>query len=103
MNSYTNISRDNCSDLKHDLFNNYVTTSDKCQQCNEIENAEHFFFKCRKYHNYRIYLFTTIRIFHPLNLKLLLFGYSRFSLEQNIIIVDAVHHYINATKRFENN
>ena len=36
--------RNNCSDLKHDLFNNYVTTSDKCQNCNEIEKAEHAYF-----------------------------------------------------------
>ena len=81
--------RNNCSDLIHDLFNNYVTTSDKCQTCNEIENAEHFFFKCRRYHKYRIDLFTTTRILHPLNVKLLLFSDFRFSLEQNIIIVDA--------------
>ena len=29
--------------------------------------------------------------------------YNCNQLEQNMIIVDAVHHYINATKRFENN
>ena len=25
-----------------DYFNNHVSTSDKCQICKEIENAEHF-------------------------------------------------------------
>ena len=53
-----------------------------------------FFFKCRRYHNYRIDLFTTTRIRHPLNVKLLRFGDS---------VVEVVYHYINATKRFENN
>ena len=86
--------RNNCSDLKHDLFNNYVSASDKCQVCNEIVNAEHSYFKCRRYHNYRIDLFTTTRIRHPLNVKLLRFGDS---------VVEVVYHYINATKRFENN
>ena len=68
-----------------------------------MENAEHFLFKCRIYHNHHVYEFTTTRILHPINITLLLFGYSRLSLEQTIIIVDAVHHYIKSTERFENN
>jgi len=44
-------------------------------KCNGIENAEPIL----------------------LNVKLLLFGDSRLSLEQTIIIVDAVHQYIKAT------
>ena len=95
--------RNDCSDLKRDLFNHYVSTLDKCQICNEMENAEHFFFKCRIYHNHRVYEFTTTRILHPIKHTLLLFGYSRLSLEQTIIIADAVHHYIKSTERLKNN
>ena len=51
--------RNNSSDLKHDLFNNYVSTSDKFQVCNEIVNAEHFYFKCRRYHTDSVHLCTT--------------------------------------------
>ena len=54
-------------------------------------------FKCRRYHNQRVHLFTATRI------HVLLFDDSRLLLEQNIILVDAFSHYINSTKRFENN
>ena len=63
--------RNKSSDFKSDLFNNYVSTSDKCQICNEVENAEHFVFKCRRYYNHRVDLVTTTRILHPLNVKLI--------------------------------
>ena len=38
--------RNNCSDLKSDLYLNHVSETDKCELCNETEDVEHYFFKC---------------------------------------------------------
>ena len=46
-----------CSNLSHDLFNNHLIKNPICS-CNlEIEDAEHFFFRCPKYANERMILF----------------------------------------------
>ena len=92
--------RNNCSSLKSDLYNNHVSNTDKCEHCNVVENAGHYFFRCSIYINQRTHLFTATRMFHPLNTQLLLFGNNQLSLQQNIIIVEAVHQYIKSTRRF---
>ena len=38
--------RNNCIDLKHDLFINHVSDHDLCFYCNVIENVDHYFFHC---------------------------------------------------------
>lgn len=92
--------RNNCSDLKDDLFNNHVSDHKLCLFCNVPENADHYFFQCKYYGNERIQLFHETRLFHPLNCKLLLFGNDNLSLQQNITLVEAVQRYIKNTRRF---
>ena len=46
--------RNNCSDLKSDLYLNHVSETDKCELCNETEDVEHYFFKCLKYSVQRV-------------------------------------------------
>ena len=41
--------RNNCSNLNADLFNNHISLTDKCEHCQISENAEHYFFSCKKY------------------------------------------------------
>ena len=92
--------RNNCSDLKHDLFINHVSDHDLCFYCNVIENVDHYFFHCNRYRNERLQLFRETRHLHPLNCKLLLYGSNTFTHVDNITIVEAVHKYIKDTKRF---
>ena len=92
--------RNNCSNLKNDLYNNHLIDSNLCTLCKVPENASHYFFECTLYTNERIQLFTELRCFHPLNCELLLFGNLNLTHEENISIVSAVHKYILNTKRF---
>ena len=93
--------RNNCSNLNADLFNNHISLTDKCEHCQISENAEHYFFSCKKYSEQRIQLFNATRNLHPLSTKLLLFGDSGLSHHENVQIVEAVHQFIKSTKRFQ--
>ena len=92
--------RNNCSDLKTDLFFNHISRGSSCDFCNHCEDAEHFLFKCPRDRLERLNLFNTLRDFHPLNSNLILCGNPTFSSEANILIFDAVQKYISATGRF---
>ena len=92
--------RNNCSNLSNDLYHNHLIPRPLCN-CNlEIENAEHFFFRCPKYVNERVKLFHETRDFHLLNIKLILFGDANISLESNTTIFRSVQNYIKHTRRF---
>ena len=43
--------RNNCSDLKNNLFLNHISRdrSNSCDFCNQCEDAEHYLFKCPRY------------------------------------------------------
>ena len=92
--------RNNCSDLKNDLFLNHISFENSCAFCDEGEDAAHYFFKCSRYHNERLQLFNTLRHLHPLNCHLLLHGNTELPLDANILIFYTVHKYIAATGRF---
>ena len=93
--------RNNCSNLSNDLYHNHLKPRPLCN-CNlEIENAEHFFFRCPKYVNERVKLFHETRDFHPLNINLILFGDGNISLESNTTIFRSVQNYIKHTSRFD--
>lgn len=95
--------RNNCSNLSNDLFINHLSPNPMCC-CNlEIENAEHFFFRCPKYTNEREMLFRETRVCHPLNLSKVLCGDLNGAIESNTLIFKAVHKYIKNTKRFSDN
>ena len=89
--------RNNCSNLNHDLFINHLKPNSICYCGNDIEDAEHYFFKCQKYAEQRLVLFHSTRQFHPLNLNMLLFDQKR---QKSELFLD-VQQYIKATKHFE--
>jgi len=91
--------RNNCSDLKFDLFNNHLSESHMCTCGYGSEDAEHFFFKCNIYQNQRIALFNATRSFHPLSVNALLFG-KNITDDQNVSIFEAVQTFIKNTRRF---
>ena len=67
--------------------------------CNkEIQNAQHFFFRCLKYADERLRLFHETREYHPSNINLILFGDERLSLESNTMLFRAVQNYIKTLK-----
>ena len=92
--------RNNCSNLNFDLYNNHLKDHPQCNFCNQIEDVEHFFFSCNNYRLQRIALFRSTRAFHPLSSNKLLYGCDSLDYEQNVVIVDAVHKFINDTNRF---
>ena len=92
--------RNNCSNLHCDLYFNKLRDNKVCDCGFEREDAEHYFFNCRKYLNERRKLFRSTHDFHPLNLDTLLRGRAALSIEENISIFSSVHEYIRETKRF---
>ena len=92
--------RNSCSNLNFHLFCNHLSQNAFCSCGEVIENEEHFLFVCPKYSNLRVKLFHDLRIFHPLNTNLLLFGKPELSYEDNCKIFLSVQNYIKGSKRF---
>jgi hypothetical protein len=92
--------RNGCSNLNNDLYNNHIQLERFCDCSGDIENSEHFFFRCQFYINQRLDLFNETHNFHPLNTNTLLFGSHNLSDEDNLTIFSAVHKFIQNTKRF---
>ena len=82
--------RNNCSDLKSDLFQNHLTDSLSCSCGNVNESAIHYFFECENYSNPRLVKFRSIRKCHPLSLNTVLFGKSNLSDDDNFLLFQAV-------------
>ena len=61
--------RNNCSDLKCDLFQNHLTDDTRCACGMTEENALHLFLECENYANSRIVMFRKTRKYHPLSLN----------------------------------
>ena len=95
--------RNECSNLNSDLHKNVLLNNPFCN-CNlEIENAEHYFFRCPNYLNERTRLFNETRTFHPLNLDILFYCVVEMSLEVNMSLFKSVQTYIKDTGRFSGN
>ena len=92
--------RNNCCNLKFDLFVNHLSETNLCEYYNVPENVNHYFFHCTRFTNERLQMFHSTRNLHPLNCQLLLFGSEAWNPGQNIEIVKAVHKFIKRTKRF---
>ena len=93
--------RNNCSDLKCDLFQNHLTDDTRCACGNTEENALHFFHECENYANSRIVMFRQTRKYHPLSLNTILYGKSSLSDNDNSFLFQAVQKFIQDTGRFE--
>jgi hypothetical protein len=92
--------RNRCSSLNADLYYNHLRDSPRCDCGFEVENAEHFFFVCKRYQIERRDLFLATRVFHPLSAHKLLFGNENLTDEENGLIFLEVQKYIKRTKRF---
>ena len=89
--------RNECSNLNSDLHHIFLQINPFCN-CNlEIENAEHYFFRCPNYLNERIRLYNETRTFHHLNLDILLYGVVEMYLEVNMSLFKSVQTYIKDT------
>ena len=91
--------RNGCSNLNFDLYQNHVSSIKSCMCGNEIEDVEHYLFICTRYANQRILLFRSLREYHPLNCRLLLFGDDMLTKQQNEQLFDKVFTFIKDTKR----
>ena len=95
--------RNSCSNLNADLFNNHLKDSSLCVCGDGIENAEHFFFNCKKYSNERVQFFRSTQVFHPLSTRKLLHGIPELNDNQNKKLFGEVQKFIKNTKRFASN
>ena len=94
--------RNNCSDLYYDLYYNHLHDSPICDCLEDIENAEHFIFKCSRYNISRLILFNRTRAFHPLKVNAVLYGNQNLHDDDNRLLLDAVQAFIQDIKRFNN-
>ena len=93
--------RNFCSNLHNDLFHNHLRYNPFCDCLEEIEDAEHYFFRCRRFIDQRLSLFHKTRHLHPLNTNLLLSGNLNISYNDNVLLFEAVQKYIKDTARFD--
>ena len=75
--------RNNCSNLNGDLFLNHLRTNAVCEWDSEIDDSEHYFFKCNEFMEQRIHFLEATRKFHLLNLQPLLNGSDDLSTADN--------------------
>lgn len=93
--------RTKCSSLNYDLFLKNIIDSPLCGcGSGEIENAEHFFLRCRLYGEFRADLLETVSQYCAISLPVLLNGEETLSLDSNIAIFEAVQKFILLSKRF---
>ena len=93
--------RTGCSSLNYDLFLKNILDNPFCR-CNSgcVENAQHFLLNCRLYREQRIELYDTVSQYCNITLDVLLCGDESLSFETNVIVFEAVHKYIQSSKRF---
>ena len=91
-----------CSKLQADLcFNLRVIDNPMCACGTEIETASHFFLKCEAYSDLRYELFNRIAPYCAVSINTILFGNCDVSEDINLAIFDAVHDFIQQSKKFE--
>ena len=92
-----------CSNLNSDLYNMHVLDNPNCVCMFRNEDAQHYFLNCPLYTTERIQLLNVITQFpeiNEINTQILLFGSENLTYDQNTVIFNAVHAYIENTKRF---
>ena len=68
--------------------------------CSSLKNDNHFFFICQLYNHLKVELRQSITQYSNMSLDVLLRGDERLSTNINSIIFEAVHKYIQKSKRF---
>ena len=93
--------RTGCSSLNYDLFLKNILDN-PLGRCNSgfVENAQHFLLNFRLYREQRIELYDTVSQYCNITLDVLLCGDESLSFETNVIVFEAVHKYIQSSKRF---
>ena len=91
--------RTNCSSLNYDLFLKNILESPLCT-CGEIENSYHYFFRCRQYEQQRIALFHSLSHLGIISLDVILRGDPTMTNDENVVIFEAVHLFIEQSKLF---
>ena len=88
------------SNLQYDLFKRHLAVSPLCSCGGGPETAKHFLLTCPLYNTQRN---ATLHhhIPHINNVDILLNGDLNASIEDNYLIVNTVHQYLNISKRFE--
>ena len=84
--------RNNCSNLKSDLYEKHLCPSPLCNCNTAVEDAAYDFFHCPS--------FAESHTFHPLNMDKLLFGDASISNQQNSVLFSAVQNFIKGSRRF---
>ena len=95
--------RNRCSDLHADLFYNHLSDTALCDCQQEIEDAEHFIFRCNRYEHERVNMFHKTRQFLPLSVSDALNGKRHLSVDDNSVLFGAIQTYIKDTRRFNDN
>ena len=90
-----------CSGLNQHLYTNlHVIPSPECSCGEGIETPYHFFTECKQFIDERENLIRSVTSLCNFDLDNLLFGDSALPHKDNLLIFDAVHKYLEDTKRF---
>ena len=94
--------RNEASSLNHHLFQSHLSDSSQCACGDTIENNVHYFYVFYSmFIRHIIQFFNSLRKFQDgLNFDTLLKGSPILTVEENIEIFDAVHHFITGSRRF---
>ena len=79
----------------------HLSDDPSCRCGFAVESPKHYFLEYPDYAGPRDTLMTSVNNVTECNINVLLFGKKDLSLEQNKRIVQSVHNYMKATKRFE--
>ena len=91
-----------CSNLNgHLALIMHVIENPNCKCGNIVVSPKHFFLECPLFAGPRVNLIQEVSKVTDCTINKLLFGDNTLSSEQNFVIVQAVHTYFDATKRFE--
>jgi len=89
-----------CSNLHSHLCRNlHVEESASCQCGYAEEDCDHYFFRCTLYAAQRLKLFREIER-ATVSIQTILHGDANISVDENILILDAIHQFIVDTGRF---
>ena len=99
VNSLLASMRTKCSQLRSDLYANKLTVNDLCS-CGLSETHFHYFFECMNYIVQRDQLYNDTLFLPRLSLSTVLNGHAECTVQQNMLMFEAVSRYIYATKRF---
>ena len=86
-----------CSDLNADKYNRHISEISRCSCGQFNEDALHYLFVCRNYHNLRsnMYFYT-----QGYNLKTVLYGNESLDNRTNNNILRSLHQFISKSNRF---